>query len=106
PRARASARAPPRPGGRPLRLTTRPSPDPRTPGLAPGRPLFWRAAGGEDDHVVPANIHDFFVASGSVSGALIGLLFVAISVSSGRLVRDEEGAPVHRVRAAAALTAF
>ena len=56
--------------------------------------------------MVPASIHDFFVASGSVAGALIGLLFVAISVSLVRLAQDKAGAPLHRVRAAAALTAF
>jgi quinol-cytochrome oxidoreductase complex cytochrome b subunit len=56
--------------------------------------------------VVPASIHDFFAASASVAGALIGLLFVAISVAGERLTRDEAGAPLHRVRAVAALTAF
>jgi hypothetical protein len=56
--------------------------------------------------VVPESIHDFFVASSSVGGALIGLLFVAISVAGERLTSRQAGAPVHRVRADAALTAF
>ena len=55
--------------------------------------------------MVPENIHDFFVASGSAAGALIGLLFVAISVASERFARTE-GAQHYRIRAAAAITAF
>ena len=56
--------------------------------------------------MVPESVHDFFVASSSVAGALIGLLFVAISVAGERLTSKQAGAPVHRVRADAALTAF
>jgi len=63
-------------------------------------------SGCEDHQVVPESIHDFFLASGSVAGALIGLLFVAISVAAARLAEAEAGAQLHRVRAAGALTAF
>jgi hypothetical protein len=55
--------------------------------------------------VTPESAHDFFVAAASVAGALIGLLFVAISVAPERVL-GPEASEVHGVRAAATLAAF
>lgn len=56
--------------------------------------------------MVPDNFHDFFMTSGAAAATLIGLLFVAISVSAGRLEKETVDAHLHRIRASASFTAF
>jgi hypothetical protein len=55
--------------------------------------------------MVPASFHDFFNGCASVAGALIGLLFVALSVSQEKLTGDDARTE-HQVRAAAAFSAL
>lgn len=55
--------------------------------------------------MVPASFHDFFNGCASVAGALIGLLFVALSVSREKLTGSDASLE-HQVRAAAAFSAL
>ena len=56
--------------------------------------------------MVSESIRDFFLGSAGVAGALIGLLFVAMSITAAQMVGETVRAQLHRIRAVAALTAF
>jgi hypothetical protein len=65
----------------------------------------WLIAPHDNEPITPESAHDFFVASAGIAGALIGLLFVALSVAPERVL-GPEASEVHGVRATATLTAF
>jgi hypothetical protein len=69
--------------------------------VLPARP----PAGGYRKPVVPLSFHDFFGGCATIAGALIGLLFVALSVTSEYL-SGENARTDHQVRAAAAFSAL
>lgn len=55
--------------------------------------------------MTPDSLHDMFFAAAGVAGALIGLLFVAITIERDRLIGPKSD-QVHRVRARSALSCF
>ncbi len=55
--------------------------------------------------MVPLGYHDFFSGCATIAGALIGLLFVAISVSPEKLAGDRASVD-HQVKAGAAFSAL
>lgn len=55
--------------------------------------------------MVPVSFHDFFSGCATIAGALIGLLFVALSVSPEYL-RGQNARTDHQVRAGAAFSAL
>ena len=59
----------------------------------------------EAQRMTPASLHAFFAAAASVAPALIGLLFVAITVARESLTSPDQN-QAHRVRASVALTTF
>jgi hypothetical protein len=65
----------------------------------------WPSAGRYLWPVVPLSFHDFFTGCATIAGALIGLLFVALSVSSEYLT-GEKARTDHQVRAGAAFSAL
>ena len=54
--------------------------------------------------MAPADYHDFFLGSVTLGGALVGLLFVAVSVNPRGV--SEQGDLAKRVQATSALAAF
>jgi hypothetical protein len=55
--------------------------------------------------VVPTNYYEFFAACATVAGALIGLLFVAVSISPDK-ISGAHASTEHQVRAGAAFSAL